>query len=127
LKRGKPIERKTEIKRTEFKRKPPKKNRAKHKRVRDKYRAENPICFWDGCNSPATETDHIVPKGGDSYEHVYLWFPICHRHHLLKGTDNKRYVLEQIEMQLKRGLYFADAREEYEFFGFNIYFDGRDR
>ena len=48
------------------------------------YLRDHPICCVPGCNRPATDVDHIVPRRrGGSDEDANLQ-PLCHAHHSAK-------------------------------------------
>ena len=112
------------IKRTRFKRKKPNGTRAKSAGLRDLYLRHNPVCEWH-CGKLACEVDHIIQLAGGSYETTENYFSTCRPCHDKKHSDNRKR--EQIAIKVGKGEWFADEHAEFNFFGYNIYFDGRDR
>jgi 5-methylcytosine-specific restriction protein A len=57
-------------------------------RLRKMYLRANPICEEEGCNRPATDVDHIVPKrhgGTDQWENLQALCHSCHSKKTARG------------------------------------------
>jgi len=43
-----------------------------------------PLCQWPGCNKPATDVDHIVPRASGGTDDADNLQSLCHAHHSVK-------------------------------------------
>jgi 5-methylcytosine-specific restriction endonuclease McrA len=65
------------------------------KRESKDFLQQNPLCIQcgkEGYLIPATITDHIIPKNTckDPWDRSN-WQPLCKRHNLTKGAQDKKY------------------------------------
>jgi len=54
------------------------------RRIRKAFLRAHPMCEWPGCDEPATEPDHILPRkagGTDDWDNLRAF---CHVHHSRK-------------------------------------------
>ncbi len=57
---------------------------ARWRKLRAWYLARHPLCEWPGCEQPATDVDHRVPRARGGSDQPSNLQALCHRHHSRK-------------------------------------------